>query len=285
MSTVILLFMVFVFFVSTASNGKILEKAADSLLAGFRVCVGDTRTNEPYSKKIGMLTIVNQLLKVYFYINKIHLCKPLIRAIDSTNLKEPFPLAQRITYKYFVGRKAMFDSDYRAADEHLSFAFQNCHRKSIKNKKQILTYLVPVKMLLGYMPTKRVVCKYDLALFWDLACAVKNGNLRGIDQVMEEHESFFIQAGIYLIVEKLKISAYRNLFRRVYLAENSHQIDIASFQAALQIMGHDDVDADETQCIVANLIYDGKIKGYISYQHQKVVVSKQSAFPPLTTLC
>ncbi|KAL0832953.1 hypothetical protein ABMA28_001088 [Loxostege sticticalis] len=267
------------------SNGKILEKAADSLLAGFRVCVGDTRTNEPYSKKIGMLTIVNQLLKVYFYINKIHLCKPLIRAIDSTNLKEPFPLAQRITYKYFVGRKAMFDSDYRAADEHLSFAFQNCHRKSIKNKKQILTYLVPVKMLLGYMPTKRVVCKYDLALFWDLACAVKNGNLRGIDQVMEEHESFFIQAGIYLIVEKLKISAYRNLFRRVYLAENSHQIDIASFQAALQIMGHDDVDADETQCIVANLIYDGKIKGYISYQHQKVVVSKQSAFPPLTTLC
>ncbi|CAG9795111.1 unnamed protein product [Diatraea saccharalis] len=267
------------------SNGKILEKAADSLLAGFRVCVGDNRSSEPYSKKIGMLNIVNQLLKVYFRINKIHLCKPLIRAIDSTNLKEPFPLAQRITYRYFVGRKAMFDSDYHSADEFLTFAFQNCHRHSFKNKRQILTYLVPVKMLLGFMPTKKVLYKYDLALFWDLACAVKNGNLRGIDQVMEDYESFFIQAGIYLIVEKLKISAYRNLFKKVYLAENSHQIDIASFQAALQIMGHDDVDAAETQCIVANLIYDGKIKGYISYQHQKVVVSKQNAFPPLTSLC
>lgn len=267
-----------------STNGKILEKAAESLLAGFRVCVGDNRSAEPYSKKIGMLTIVNQLLKVYFRINKIHLCKPLIRAIDSTTLKEPFPLAQRITYRYFVGRKAMFDSDYHAADEFLTFAFQNCHRRSFKNKKQILTYLVPVKMLLGFMPTKTVLYKYDLSVFWDLACAVKNGNLRGIDQVMEEQESFFIQAGIYLIVEKLKILAYRNLFRRVYIAESSHQIDIANFQAALQIMGHDDVDAAETQCIVANLIYDGKIKGYISYQHQKVVVSKQNAFPPLTSL-
>lgn len=134
------------------------------------------------------------------------------------------------------------------------------------------------------MPSIQLLQKYDLMQFWDLVSAVKKGDLRGIDQVMEEHESFFISAGIYLIVEKLKITAYRNLFRKVYLAENSHQIEIASFQAALQLMGHDDVDADETQCIVANLIYDGKIKGYISYQHKKVVVSKQNAFPPLSSL-
>nr|XP_021188148.2 PCI domain-containing protein 2 homolog [Helicoverpa armigera] len=266
------------------SNGKILEKAAESLLACFRVCAADNRSSDADTKRLGMLTLVNQLLKVYFRINKLHLCKPLIRAIDSSPFKDQFPLAQQITYRYFVGRKAMFDSDYRSADEYLSFAFQNCHRKSIKNKRLILTYLVPVKMLLGFMPSIHLLQKYDLMQFWDLVSAVKNGDLRGIDQVMEEHESFFISAGIYLIVEKLKITAYRNLFRKVYVAENTHQIDIASFQAALQIMGHDDVDSDETQCIVANLIYDGKIKGYISYQHKKVVVSKQNAFPPLSSL-
>ncbi|CAH4038218.1 unnamed protein product [Pieris brassicae] len=266
------------------SNGKILEKAAESLLACFRVCAADNRTADEDTKRLGMLNLVNQLLKVYFRINKLHLCKPLIRAIDSSPFKDQFPLAQQITYRYFVGRKAMFDSDYRSADEYLSFAFQNCHHQSIKNKRLILTYLIPVKMLLGFMPAKRLLHKYDLLQFWDLVTAVKNGNLREIDHVMEEHESFFIRAGIYLIVEKLKIIAYRNLFRKVYLAENTHQIDIVSFQAALQIMGQVDVDSDETQCIVANLIYDGKIKGYISYQHKKVVVSKQNAFPPLSSL-
>ncbi|KAH7967072.1 hypothetical protein HPB49_022153 [Dermacentor silvarum] len=46
----------------------------------------------------------------------------------------------------------------------------------------------------------------------------------------------------------------------------------------------DEVDMDELHCIIANLIYEGKIKGYISLQHQKLVVSKQSAFPRLSTL-
>lgn len=85
-----------------------------------------------------MLNLVNQLLKIYFRINKLNLCKPLIRAIDSSVYKDQFPLAQRITYQYFVGRKAMFDSDYRSADEFLSFAFQNCHKKFPKNKRYAL---------------------------------------------------------------------------------------------------------------------------------------------------
>lgn len=46
-------------------------------------------------------------------INKLHLCKPLIRAIDSSNLKDDYSTAQRVTYKYYVGRKAMFDSDFK----------------------------------------------------------------------------------------------------------------------------------------------------------------------------
>lgn len=272
------------FCVLVQSNGKILEKAAESLLSCFRVCAADNRTSDEDTKRLGMLYLVNQLLKVYFRINKLHLCRPLIRAIDSSPLWYQFPLAQQITYRYFVGRKAMFDSDYRMADEYLSFAFQKCHRKSRKNKRLILTYLIPVKMLLGYMPTRNLLQKYDLLQFWDLTSVVKNGDLRGIDRIMEMHETFFISAGIYLIVEKLKLIAYRNLFRKVYLAENTHQIEIASFQAALQIMGQEDVDSDETLCIVANLIYLGKIKGYMSYQHKKVVVSKQNAFPPLSTL-
>ena len=61
----------------------------------------------------------------------------------------------------------------------------------------------------------------------------------------------------------------------------THQIPIDAFLVALRMMKVEDIDADETQCIVANLIYEGKIKGYISHQHQKLVVSKNNAFPAL----
>lgn len=36
----------------------------------------------------------------------------------------------------------------RAAEEFLSYSFHHCHRSSQKNKRMILIYLLPVKMLL-----------------------------------------------------------------------------------------------------------------------------------------
>jgi len=60
-----------------------------------------------------MLMLVNQLFKIYFRINRLQLCKPLIRAIESQPIRDKFPVHQMVTYKYYVGRKAMFDSEFR----------------------------------------------------------------------------------------------------------------------------------------------------------------------------
>lgn len=231
-----------------------------------------------------MLNLVNQLLKIYFRINKLNLCKPLIRAIDSSVYKDHFPLAEQITYKYFVGRKAMFDSDYKSADEFLSFAFRHCPARFPRNKRLILVYLVPVKMLLGYMPSRQLLEKYNVLQFHELAQALRDGNVRRFDEVIQQHESFFIECGIYLIVEKLKTIGYRNLFKKVYLIQQTHQLDLQLFMTALEFVGVTDITMDETHCIVAMLIYDGKIKGYISHVHNKLVVSKQNPFPPLNVV-
>ncbi|NXN27993.1 PCID2 protein, partial [Nycticryphes semicollaris] len=265
--------------------GDMLEKAAELLMSCFRVCASDTRAGIEDSKKWGMLFLVNQLFKIYFKINKLHLCKPLIRAIDSSNLKDEYSMAQRVTYRYYVGRKAMFDSDFKQAEEYLSFAFEHCHRSSQKNKRMILIYLLPVKMLLGHMPTVQLLKKYDLMQFAEVTKAVSEGNLLLLNDALTKHETFFIRCGIFLILEKLKIITYRNLFKKVYLLLKTHQLSLDAFLFALKFMQVDDVDIDEVQCILANLIYMGHIKGYISHQHQKLVVSKQNPFPPLSTVC
>ncbi|KAG8521152.1 PCI domain-containing protein 2 [Galemys pyrenaicus] len=376
--------------------GDMLEKAAELLMSCFRVCASDTRAGIEDSKKWGMLFLVNQLFKIYFkvparphcvparpaparppvsvslQINKLHLCKPLIRAIDSSNLKEDYSRAQRVTYRYYVGRKAMFDSDFKqgapgpaaggcmrrtcavpagpracssalltgsrraaggltpvsTAEEYLSFAFEHCHRSSQKNKRMILIYLLPVKMLLGHMPTVELLRKYHLMQFAEVTRAVSEGNLLLLNAALARHEAFFIRCGIFLILEKLKVITYRNLFKRVYLLLRTHQLSLDAFLVALKFMQVEDVDIDEVQCILANLIYmvggaaglawgpwrlpeglgwkrtavaenvctpacrpahssppQGHIKGYISHQHQKLVVSKQNPFPPLSTVC
>ncbi|NP_001007382.1 PCI domain-containing protein 2 [Danio rerio] len=264
--------------------GDMLEKAAEQLMSCFRVCASDNRAGIDDSKKWGMLFLINQLFKIYFKINKLHLCKPLIRAIDSSNLKDEYTMAQRVTYKYYVGRKAMFDSDFKPAEECLSFSFTHCHRSCQRNKRLILIYLLPVKMLLGHMPTHQLLKKYDLMQFADVTRAVSEGNLLLLNAALVKHETFFIRCGIFLILEKLKIITYRNLFKKVYHLLRTHQLPLAAFLVSLQMTKVEDVDIDEVQCILANLIYMGHIKGYISHQHQKLVVSKQNPFPPLSSI-
>uniref|UniRef100_A0A8C2KLX6 PCI domain-containing protein 2 n=1 Tax=Cyprinus carpio TaxID=7962 RepID=A0A8C2KLX6_CYPCA len=264
--------------------GDMLEKAAEQLMSCFRVCASDNRAGIDDSKKWGMLFLINQLFKIYFKINKLHLCKPLIRAIDSSNLKDDYSTAQRVTYKYYVGRKAMFDSDFKQAEEYLSFSFTHCHRSCQRNKRLILIYLLPVKMLLGHMPTHQLLKKYDLMQFADVTKAVSEGNLLLLNEALVKHETFFIRCGIFLILEKLKIITYRNLFKKVYHLLKTHQLPLDAFLVALKMMKVEDVDIDEVQCILANLIYMGHIKGYISHQHQKLVVSKQNPFPPLSSV-
>ncbi len=42
------------------------------------------------------------------------------------------------------------------------------------------------------------------------------------------------------------------------------------------------MDMDEIECVIANLIYKGYMKGYMSHQKKILVVSKADPFPAIT---
>ena len=139
-------------------------------------------------------------------------------------------------------------------------------------------------MLLGHMPTEYLLQKYNLKEFSSVIRSVKNGDLFGFDEALEENANFFWSNGIYLILEKLKMIAYRNIFKKVSHIVSTHQIPIQVFVSAITYSQKEDISLDEVHCILANLIFENKIKGYISLQHQKLVVSKQNPFPALSSV-
>lgn len=51
---------------------------------------------------------------MYFRLNTLRLCKNLINAVNSRQFMpfEEFPASQRVTYKYYTGRLAIFDENY-----------------------------------------------------------------------------------------------------------------------------------------------------------------------------
>jgi hypothetical protein len=58
------------------------------------------------------------------------------------------------------------------------------------------------------------------------------------------------------------------------------RIPISMFHSSLTISGID-VSQGEAECLVANMIYKGLMRGYISHEKQMVVLASTNAFPTL----
>jgi len=78
----------------------------------------------------------------------------------------------------------------------------------------ILNYLIPVKLLGGHRVPFSLIQKHELSHFLGLVESLKSGDVRIFNQTLKDHEIFFLQHGIFLIVEKLKLLVYRSLFLR-----------------------------------------------------------------------
>lgn len=163
------------------------------------------------------------------------------------------------------------------------YAFDHCPRTSVKNKRLCLLYLVPTRLVLGRFASGRLLDKYSLAHFRPLCAAVSAGDLRAFNEHKDAHQSLYIQQGIYLIVERAKTIVYRNLFKRMHGIMATNKMSLRQMSAALGAAGVP-TDIDELECILANLIYQNYVKGYISHQKRFLVVSAKEPFPALSAV-
>jgi len=268
-------------------KGKKPDKVDDAgrvMMQCFSVCNNDRAPMEQ-NKKWGTINIINQLLRLYFQNNQLHMCKPLVRSVDMMQSVVPFehlPIGSQVTFNYFCGRLALLDDDYVKAEQLLEFCLKRCNTAASNNRRRILINLIPVKLLRGRSPSLALLTKYNLSNeFSAIVQAVQQASLEMLTTALEEHEDFFIDNSVYLVLEKLKNVIYRNIFKRVAAAVAPEtKLNLDWFQRALQMQGSE-LELDEIECVLANLIHGGWIKGYISHQHRKLVVSKGIAFPSL----
>ncbi len=85
-------------------------------------------------------------------------------------------------------------------------------------------------------------------------------------------------------MEKLRNIALRNLVRFVLKCSvEKVQVPLEIIHIGLKEAGEeeDDLELDEAEALLANLMFKGWIKGYLSHEKRKVVFSKAAPFPSL----
>ncbi|XP_062091018.1 enhanced ethylene response protein 5 [Humulus lupulus] len=267
------------------SSGKPPEKlkaAGSFLMKVFGVLAGKG------TKRVGALYVTCQLFKVYFKLGTVHLCRSVIRSIETARIFdfEEFPKRDKVTYMYYTGRLEVFNENFPAADHKLSYALKNCNPYSEANIRMILKYLIPVKLSIGILPKDWLLEKYNLVEYRNVVQALKRGDLRLLRQALQEHEDRFLRSGVYLVLEKLELQVYQRLIKKIYILQRqkdpikAHQLKLEIIVKALKWF-EIDMDLDEVECIVAILIYKNLVKGYFAHKSKVVVLSKQDPFPKL----
>lgn len=282
-----------------SSCKKNVEETARLLSRPFSHCLTDRTEKAGLSSKRGnVLHLVVLLFKCYFKLATLRLCSNIIRAIDQAQTGSGFPPAasfpksEAISYLYYRARISIHQKEFKAAEDFLSEAFVLCHPQDLLHQREILTYLIILKIIHGVLPKQALLQKYGLENeYWQMTQAVRSGNLMLFEQVLEANQAFFVRKELFLLIQlQLKSLILRNLFRKVYVVAMSlpdavdSRLPLGFLEVAFRVYGIECVGRDEIECFLAGLIYNGYIKGYMSHEKGVLVLSKKNPFPSPASL-
>jgi len=200
-----------------------MEKLVGTMRDLFGVCVKDIPTERGITdcKLMGCLALANVCFKLYFSLNTPRQCEYILEPINRKRIHESlgdFPLSVVVTFKYYLGRRAMFQDMYGEANDALSFAFENCHSgvEYQRNRRRILEMLIPVRLLLGDLPSPALLDEYGFSqLYGGIVRGVQFGDVRAYRGAMEANMSAFVRSGVYLTLDKLQLIVVRTLIKRL----------------------------------------------------------------------
>ncbi|MBW0467081.1 hypothetical protein O181_006796 [Austropuccinia psidii MF-1] len=271
-----------------------LAEAARLIQVGFGLCCSD-RSSTGETKKSGVLFMAGLLFKIYFQLKSTALCKNVTRGVENAGLLDGFniPISHRVTYRYYMGVLSFLQEEYDMAEQHLDYAFRNCHRDQQRNRSLILNYLIPLKLLKGKRPVSALLDHYTKLsqLYETFISAVELGNVEMFDQHMARVEKQLMERGTYLVVERCRDVCLCNFVKLIHrLKLNTYQIPLQAFRKLVYELedstdsGDSDSMLDEVECLLANLIAQDRVRGYIHHQAKMLVLSKKDAFPIQTII-
>lgn len=141
----------------------------------------------------------------------------------------------------------------------------------------ILMYLIPTRLLTKQLlPTKTLLSHYPRleSLFLPFSQCIRAGNLKRFDEALAAGEEEFVKRRIYLTLERGREVVLRNLFRKAYMMQTTEfpaktRVSLELFRVAVEVssgLGKGEMEAEEVECLLANMIYSVSISCYYYYR-------------------
>lgn len=142
----------------TVRLDPIMNEAVKAISDKFRIFGTVTASGR---RRVALM-LANEQIICYLQLNNPRQCKPLTDWADSRHkltdedfISGEFAQADAVTYHFLRARLFLLDTNYKEAERFLAYAFKHCPVAAQRNKRTILSYMVPVKLNLGLLPRVR----------------------------------------------------------------------------------------------------------------------------------
>lgn len=203
--------------------------------------------------------------------------------------------ADRVGYRYYLGRYYLSQQQFRRSRSHLLWAFDHCTNSAPHNKRLILIYLTTASLPLGVFASAELLQIAGLSQYFQpLTVALSKGNYSGFHAHLDSLEDWFNTYQIYLYLsQRCDMILYRSLVRRVFILSRSDaepqktpNIRFTRLLSAIQWATKDNSwDLMDLESLCVSLIDGGYVKGYVHHLNKVLVLDKReegrAGFPPV----
>ena len=265
--------------------------SAQSLLDALRLEYAHLRRDAKadMQKQVGMVTCLIEIIKICVVDRAANpsIVDSLLastQGILSTD-ELGFPKSVSTTFYFYVAKHMLFLDDFDNAREQLEKALAQClpSRASVmgRNRRRILYFLIPLRMTQGIFPTKQLLREFpDLdELYSPIVKAVRSKNFAEFSRVLAENDS--LSTNFFTLWKRVENVIHRGILRQLWLQSgNIRRVDFSLFA---RVLGETNEGLVEE--ILGNLLREGLITGYISYEERAVMLTGANPFPapPWTT--
>lgn len=198
------------------------ENAAKLIFTAFQKVLSD-RSPLPHSRKQIVYYIANQLFKLYFRLGVIRQFDSISKNIVSSGVEfGQYAKADRVGYRYYLGRYYLTQQNYKRARQHLLWSYDRCLNAAAGNKRLILVYLITASLPLGIFPSDATLSHLPAghAIFGPLMHAMRKGNLAAFHAHLDRDDvhDWLDTYGVWWYLNvRCDLLIYRSLFRRTFL--------------------------------------------------------------------
>lgn len=229
------------------------------------------------TKRAAVLALANLSFRAYFKLNNTRLCEIVLGSVQNALLmnrrndtadksgEERYSVAERVTYRYYLGQIRLIQHRVHVGAQHLRWAFDHCTNAHVHNKRKILVPLVASYLILGRYATPALLTRYCLREQYEaLLHFHRQGNGAGVMHELEMHREWFRKRGLYMLLrEKVQLGVWRNLFRRCLLltlkasstSTAPPTLQLAALVAPARLAWADaTLELEDMECVAVNLI-------------------------------